>query len=233
MITLEPQTPAPNSNCPNPARPKPAQLAPEALPDWLLLLPQAREGDTQALLQLCQKAVPLRDRICNKEYYVTWLGKDEACSIATESMIDFLLYEPLRNASPQDIPRMLAQAIKCDLINQVRRLKMRNHYETHHIRSRNSQEDTEEDKDELANLPADSREEPENRLLQAELNRRVQACIKQLRPKEQTVINSLFFRQLSVTETARELGCTPGSVTMTKRRAMEKLRKLFIRRHVV
>ena len=148
-------------------------------------------------------------------------------------MIDFLLYEPLRNASPQDIPRMLAQAIKCDLINQVRRLKMRNHYETHHIRSRSSQEDTEEDKDELANLPADSREEPENRLLQAELNRRVQACIKQLRPKEQTVINSLFFRQLSVTETARELGCTPGSVTMTKRRAMEKLRKLFIRRHVV
>ena len=222
LISSEPQKQAMNPGHPVSARTAAAPAILDINTDWEVLLPLAQDGDTRALLLLCSKALPLRDAIVSKPYFMNTLGKDEACSIASKTMIEWLLLEPLKNAG-KDIPKLLIRAMKCDLINQAHRLERRRRYEKANRFRPQAEAEDEEDKDELASLAADSREEPENRLLQAEWNRKVQECIKQLRPKEQTVINGLFFRQLSVTEIARELGCTTGSVTMTKRRAMEKL----------
>ena len=189
----------------------------------LLLIP-AQNGDPVAMRKAWAITEPLVHTISNVPYFIHSLGKEEARSIATLSMLDFLHCVPPGTAW-QDIPHKLQHAIKCDLINCIRRQTTRSHYEMHQA------DDTEEE--ESAELPADRHNEPERCLLEQDHNRRIRECLQYLGNREQQVIIGFYFRQLSVTEIASRLQCSVNSVSLAKRRALRKLRKLFMEKEIV
>ena len=198
------------------------------------LMELARQGDTRAAERFCLLAAPLLDQYSSARYFAAVLGKDEARSIAALSVIDFLMYEPLKD-EPQDFPRMLRQVIKCDLLNQARNTERRLRFETHSLsgpdRSGNGDRDTEET-EAAALLPAGRDCEPEQQAFRKELRRKIGECFHYLGAKEKVVIAGLFFRQLSVAELARELQCSAASVSAARYSALKKLRVLFEAKHI-
>ena len=68
--------------------------------------------------------------------------------------------------------------------------------------------------------------------LQAEQERTVRDCLQCLGEKERQVIHGYFFRQLTVTEIAREMHCSPDCVTSAKRHALKKLREIFAEKQI-
>ena len=147
-------------------------------------------------------------------------------------MMNFLMQEQLRDER-QDIPTMLKQAIRCDLMNQMERIKNRGLFEIGSRSGSNGQaEEDDDDTDVLARLPGDKRLEPERQALQVEQKRLVQKCLHYLSEKERKVIVGIFFRQLSVEEMAEELRCSVNVVSTTKYRAFRKLRQLFTEQNI-
>ncbi|AEV87864.1 RNA polymerase sigma-E factor [Actinoplanes sp. SE50] len=53
------------------------------------------------------------------------------------------------------------------------------------------------------------------------------AAMSQLGERQRTVLSMRFFRDLSVEQTARALGCTPGTVTSQTVRALKRLRQVL------
>ena len=212
-----------------PVNPLPEKAGAVPLPppaaDWQPLLEQYRQGDKSCFNLLCCKATPLVDNISHEPYFAAALGKEEAYSIAAMTMVSFWDRIPLQG-SLQNIPGKLYHAMECDLLNQIKRHKTRSRREVHY-------ETGGETEDKQPEPPADSKDEPEQQVLQAEWNRKVRNCLQHLGKKERQVIHSYFFRQLTVTEIARELHCTPDSVTSAKRVALKKLRNIFAEEQVV
>ena len=131
------------------------------------------------------------------------------------------------------IPTMLKRAIRCDLANQMRRMKNRQRFETcNKPADSKAKDDNDENTDVTANLPGNPRLEPERQALLAEQKRLIQECLCCLSPKEKHVIEGIFFRQLSVEEIAAELHCCTNIVSTAKYRALRKLRKLFKEKQV-
>lgn len=192
--------------------------------EWAPLLERYRKGDKTSLSQLCCKAQPLADRISRDSYFANALGQDEAYSIAAMTMVTFWSRIPSA-ADWNKLPGQLYNAMKCDLMNQIRRQKTYRSHEVHYETETEVNDDRQEP-------PADCRDEPENRLLQKEWNESVRDCLQYLGVKERKVIDGYFFRQLTVTEIALELHCSPDSVTSAKRAALKKLRKLFEEKQV-
>ena len=193
--------------------------------DWELLLAKSRQGDKTAFQILCCQGKPLADKISSKRYFAATLG-EEACSIATQTMAEFFSCEP-RDKEEKDIPRQLCQAIKCDLLNQIRKQETRNRHEQYQNADDRNGENKEEGTDIAASLPADSRKEPENQLLENEYRQNIRECLKDLGAKERQVIEGFFFRQLSMAEIAREMHCTANNTYVLKNAALRKLRKIF------
>jgi len=187
--------------------------------DWLPLLKRARQGDGMALNLLCRLSQPLVDSISGKRYFTAVLGREEAHSIATLSMIHYFSCEPLPKDG-REIPRQLSQMMRCDLLNQAQWKETR-------FRREKRLEPASEENTAIAEPSADSRDEPENRMLQEEWNKHIQDCLQLLGEKEQQVIRDFFFRNLSVPEIAQELHCSLNSVSSAKKTAIRKLRKIF------
>ena len=197
------------------------------------LMRQARTYDPRAIEIFTTLAMPIVKYYSSLPNVVSVLEKDEAYSIANHTMMDFLMHERLRNEK-QDIPTMLKRAIRCDLMNQIDRIKNRRHFETYSKPGNSSQsEDDDDNTDVIANLPADTRLGPEQQTLLAEQKHQVRECLKYLSPKEKKVIIGFFYRQLSVAEIAGELHCSKLCVSTAKYCALKKLRRIFEEQHVV
>lgn len=197
------------------------------------LMLQARAYDPRAIEIFTTLALPIAKHYSSIPKVAAVLGKEEAYSIANHTMMNFLMRERLRDEK-QDIPTMLKQAIRCDLMNQMERIKNRRQFETGNRSVSNGQAEDEEDDDTdvIANLPGDKRLEPERQALQDEQKLLVQKCLHYLSAKEKKVILGIFYRQLSVEEMATELHCSVNVVSTTKYRAFRKLRKLFTEKNL-
>ena len=196
------------------------------------LMLQARTYDPRAIEFFAVLAQPIAKHYSSIPKVAAVLGKEEAYSIANHTMMNFLMQEQLRDEK-QDIPTMLKQAIRCDLMNQMERIKNRGQFEIGSRSGSNGQaEEDYDDTDVLARLPGDKRLEPERQALQDEQKRLVQKCLHYLSEKERKVIVGIFFRQLSVEEMAAELRCSVNVVSTTKYRAFRKLRQLFTEQNI-
>ena len=72
----------------------------------------------------CAKAEPIVDQFGKVSYFVNLLGKDEVRSIASLSLVEFVMSYP-GGVPDEEVPALIKQAIKCDLINSVHRLEYR------------------------------------------------------------------------------------------------------------
>ena len=197
------------------------------------LMLQARAYDPRAIEIFTTLAMPIAKYYSSLPNVVSVLGKDEAYSIANHTMMDFLMHERLRKEK-QDIPTMLKRSIRCDLMNQIDRIKNRRYFETSSKPGNSSQsEDDDDNTDVIANLPADTRLGPEHQTLLAEQKHLVRECLQYLSPREKQVIHGIFYRQLSVAEIAVELHCSKLCVSTAKYCALKKLRRIFEEQHVV
>ena len=193
-------------------------------PDWEPVLERYRQGDTSVFGLLCCKSNPLAEKISGRRYYAASLGREEAYSIAAMTMVDFWNRDALK-CDPADIPRQLTRAINGDLLNQIKRNKNRSLREIH-----SETEGT--GPDSQPEFLAGSIADPEQDILQKEWNRKVRSCLKYLGKMERQVITGFFFRQMSIAEIAEELHSKPGTVSVTKRNALNKLRDVFKDKHI-
>lgn len=65
---------------------------------------------------------------------------------------------------------------------------------------------------------------PESLCLRRDLRRRLTLALQGLTPRQYAVLTALYYGELSRTETAALLGCTPQAVSDTHRRALSRLR---------
>ena len=197
---------------------------------WNETIYLAQQGDTHAAQQTCLCAEPIVGLFGKVSYFTDWLGKDEVRSIAALSLVEFVMSYP-GGVPDEEIPALLKQAIKCDLINSVHRLEYR--------RSKEEPAPPTDDaasplnKAGTAAMPcAVPHGDPESGLLQNAYAQKVQDAIQHLNRNEQTVIQSCYFRQETTKETAAALGCTPRNVRKTRRNALRRLRGLLDRQAV-
>ena len=128
----------------------------------------------------------------------------------------------------EEVPALIKQAIKCDLINSVHRLEYR--------RGKEEAPPTNGDTGSPENSSGDTGSpsappygEPEACLLQNAYAQTVQDAIQHLNRNEQTVIQFYYFRQETTNEIAVRLGCSVQNVRKIKRRALTRLRSLLER----
>jgi RNA polymerase sigma factor (sigma-70 family) len=158
---------------------------------------------------------------------VNLLGKDEVRSIASLSLVEFVMSYP-GGVPDEEVPALIKQAIKCDLINSVHRLEYRRGKEEAPPTNagtgspENSSGDT-------GSPSAPPYGEPEACLLQNADAQKVQDAIQHLNRNEQTVIQFYYFRQETTNEIAVRLGCSVQNVRKIKRRALTRLRSLLER----
>ena len=119
--------------------------------------------------------------------------------------------------------------MECDLKNQIDRQNTRRRREVHH----KADKGTEGSDDEWQDPLAVNRNEPEEQVLQTEWNHSVRDCLQYLGKKERQVIQGFFFRQLSVTEIAKEMHCRPDRRTSAKRHALKRLRRICTEQQIV
>ena len=183
------------------------------------LLPLARQGDTQAFQRLSLLLEPVVTKLSQKACYATELGREDARSYALLSMMEFLLFEPVRE-NWYDTPRLLLRAIVLDLKNKIER--------QHTITRRERHTEDGENEEDATELPhPGSLCDPEEKVLQDERKQKIQECLERLASKQKQVIVAYYYRQLSVEEIAEEMHCSVNSVSLAKNAALKKLRKLF------
>ena len=119
-------------------------------------------------------------------YFVNLLGKDEVRSIASLSLVEFVMSYP-GGVPDEEVPALIKQAVKCDLINSVHRLEYR--------RGKEEAPPTNADTGSPENSSGDTGSpsappygEPEACLLQNADAQTVQDAIQHLNRNEQTVI---------------------------------------------
>ena len=187
----------------------------------------AQQGDTKAMRRTCAKAEPIVDQFGKVSYFVNLLGKDEVRSIASLSLVEFVMSYP-GGVPDEEVPALIKQAIKCDLINSVHRLEYR--------RGKEEAPPTNADTGSPENSSGDTGSpsappygEPEACLLQNAYAQTVQDAIQHLNRNEQTVIQFYYFRQETTNEIAVRLGCSVQNVRKIKRRALTRLHSLLER----
>ena len=194
----------------------------------------AQHGDTGSMLKTCHSAEPIVNQFGKVFYFTDWLGKDETRSIATLAVVEFIMSYP-GGVPDEEIPALIKQVIKCDLINSVHRAEFRRSKEEAPLPPDTGSPDTgspDEDAGDAAAPPASPHEEPEACLLQKEYAQKVQEAIQRLSRNEQIVIQSYYFRRESPEETAAALGCTRQNVHRIRCRALRRLRKFLDRQAV-
>ena len=188
----------------------------------------AQQGDTAAVLKTCVSAEPIVNRFGKVSYFTDWLGKDEVRSIASLALVEFIMSYP-GGVRDEEIPALITQALKCDLINSVHRLEYRRGKEEAPL----PDPDTGSPKSGaggIATPSAPPHGEPEACLLQNAYAQEVQDAVRQLNRNEQTVIRSCYFRRETTNEIAVALGCSAQNVRKIRRKALSRLRGLLDRR---
>ena len=185
----------------------------------------AQQGDTQAVRRTCATAEPIVDQFGKVSYFVGWLGKDEVRSIASLALVEFIMSYS-GGVPDEEIPALIKQVIKCDLINSVHRMEYRRSKEdaSSFTPDTGSPENSSGD---TGSPSASPHGEPEACLLQNAYAQTVQDAIQHLNRNEQTVIQSYYFRQETTNEIAARLGCSPRFVRKTRRKALLRLRGLL------
>ena len=70
----------------------------------------AQQGDTKAMRRTCAKAEPIVDQFGKVSYFVNLLGKDEVRSIASLSLVEFVMSYP-GDVPDEEVPALIKQAI--------------------------------------------------------------------------------------------------------------------------
>ena len=195
---------------------------------WNEWMQRAREGDTQATLRLCENAKPIIDQFCHVPYFICVLGTEETRSIAVLELLEFFMN--YRGQTPDnEMPKLLKHVVKCKLLHNTRWKQVRHRREQKESRNGgNGREATEiafADVDERETQQAARTPEPETAVLQAELSQMIEEAMQWLTEREQSVIRSVYFRQNSMTEVARETNSTPQAVWYLHNSALSKLRR--------
>lgn len=212
-------------NCGAPKNAPPQNPAPWN--EWLRL---ARQGDESATLRFCAQAEPFIEQLCNVRFFAACLGKEECRSVASLSLVEFLMTypSPPENA---EIPFLLKGVMRNALLNRVKRKKSKNRYEQR-VTALQEAGDTETEEDAIDNIPAPKTEEPEAQTLQKELQVIADTALKQLRPSEQAMIQSFFFQNKTAAAIAKELQCSRQYVEKMRNKALNHLRKLLEDCHI-
>ena len=185
----------------------------------------AQQGDTAAVRRICATAEPVVNQFGKVSYFTNLLGNDEVRSIASLALIEFIM-SYRGGVSDEEIPALIMQALKCDLLNSVHRLEYRRSKEVPFQADRaadavrNTNDDTV-----FPFAPPDG--EPETCLVHKAYTQKVQEAIQQLNRNQQTVIRSYYFRQETTNEIAAALGCSPQFVRKIRRKALLRLRGLL------
>ena len=195
--------------------------------EWLRL---ARQGDESATLRFCAQAEPFIEQLCNVRFFAACLGKEECRSVASLSLVEFLMTypSPPENA---EIPFLLKGVMRNALLNRVKRMKSKNRYEQR-VTALQEAGDTETEEDAIDNIPAPKTEEPEAQTLQKELQVIADTALKQLKPSEQAMIRFFFFQNKTAAAIAKELQCSRQYVEKMRNKALSHLRKLLKGYHI-
>ena len=199
-------------------------------PPWNEWLRLARQGDEDAKLRFCAQAEPFIKTLCRIPYFTARMSREEARSIATLTLVEFLMTYP---SPPEDkeIPALLKGVARNALLNRVKRIRSRNRFEQRMTTLREADDaDTEEDA--IENIPAPGKDEPENRALQNELRGLTAAALRQLLPGEQAVIRAFFFQEKTAAAIAKELRCSRQYAEKVRDTALRKLRRLLEGCHI-
>lgn len=189
----------------------------------------ARQGDTASVVKTCEHAEPIVSQFGKVSYFTDWLGKDEVRSIASLALVEFIMSYP-GGVPDEEIPALIKQAIKCDLINSVHRAEYRRSKEEAPPPGPDTGSPRGEES--IAAPSGSPQWDPEACLLQNAYARKVQDAVRRLNRKEQTVIRSWYFRQETTEEIAANLGYTASHVRKIRHRALRHLRQLLDRQAV-
>ena len=198
-------------------------------PPWNEWLRLARQGDEDAKLRFCTQAEPFISRFCNIPLFAEWIGRDEARGIATLVVIEFLM-EYDNPPEDREIPYMLKRQIRNRLIDQYRKLYVRNGREKKPVLRTDDDDGT--GRDNYSSYPANKKYEPEATLLAKELHSVTADTFRQLQPHEQNVLRAFFFQNKTAAAIAKELQCTRQNVEKLRNRALRRLRQLLEGQHI-
>lgn len=183
---------------------------------------QARQGDETAARTFCKRAKEVLRPFYNIPYFVKILGRDEVQGVLSLTMVEFLMSYS-KWPPDEEIPRLLKRISRNALLNQVHRESIRSKHRQA-LTSFCETGNVNEEETEAEQYIADSSEEPENKLLQMELNQTVKDAMCALRPSERKVLYGLYFEEKSAAELAREMQCTPQNVRRLHKNGLRHLR---------
>ena len=189
---------------------------------WTLLMQQARQGDETAARTFCKRAKEVLRPFYNIPYFVKILGRDEVQGVLSLTMVEFLMSYS-KWPPDEEIPRLLKRISRNALLNQVHRESIRSKHRQA-LTSFCETGNVNEEETEAEQYIADSSEEPENKLLQMELNQTVKDAMCALRPSERKVLYGLYFEEKSAAELAREMQCMPQNVRRLHKNGLRHLR---------
>ena len=195
--------------------------------EWLRL---ARQGDESAKLRFCAQAEPFIETFCKIRFFTETLGEEEVRSIATLATLEFLMTYP---SPPQDgdFPFMLRKILRTTLLARMKRANARGRHEMKMFALRDTVDGvTEENIAEL--VPADSKEEPETKLLEKEMSLTATKALAQLKSSEQAMLRAYFFQNKTAAAIAKDLQCSRQYVEKMRNKALNHLRELLEGYHI-
>ena len=202
------------------------QKAQAAIP-WNRLMKQAKGGDETAVQTFCKQAGPILKTFCSIPFFTRKLGRDEIRSLLSLALMEFLMHYS-KSLPDEEIPRLLKRILRNTLLNQIQKETTRAKYRQPVLPCHEGEERREEEPI-TEQYAADSTGEPENRLLQQELNQAVKDAMYYLRPSEHNVLYGLYFEYKTTAELARDMHCTTQNICRLHKNGLGHLRKLLAR----
>lgn len=186
-------------------------------------IPAGRQDLKAAAANFFAETEPVVRGFCRIPYFRNSLGINEIYSISHSKLMEvFRKTERLPDSKPA--PCLLKRILYNELVNQVHRHETRCKYRQPH---REEEKPDTEAVTPTELLPADSRCEPEVRMLQEELARDLEEALHRLKPLEQEVLRSLYYEGKSNKAAAEEMQVTPQYVSALKKSGLARLRKLL------
>ncbi len=198
---------------------------------WEKLLRDAQAGDKKAMERFCFCAEPIIRIFFRIHVLERRLGREEIRGIAWLALMKFIAGFK-GDVVEETFPNLLYKVIRCALISETRREQEREEKE---VRESGTGSSLSPEEDPLyERVCCACREtEPEQALLQAELEQEVQAALTQTSSRQRACIRALYFDGKTPTEYARETGCTPQFISRTRTRTLKRMRRLLKKRNVV
>ena len=197
---------------------------------WEKLLRDAQAGDKKAMERFCYCAEPIIRIFFRVQVLERRLGRDEIRGIAWLALMKFIAGFK-GGVVEETFPSLLYKVIRCALVSETRREKERFENELQEDRCGIPGPEEESPYDRIRSTSRET--EPEQALLQAELEQEVKAALTHTSPRQRACIRALYYDGKTPTEYARETGCTPQFISRTKTRTLTRMRRLLKKRNVV